>query len=66
MHLQWLHTQSRHLAWAAIKAMPKSRASHTGASRAKDVWHTGWKVRGVPKGQDRRFATRERIPLKGR
>ena len=64
-HLQWLHTQSRHLVWAAIKAMPKSRASHPGASRAKDVRHTCWKVRGVPKGQDRCFAKRERIPLKG-
>jgi hypothetical protein len=62
MHLQWLHTPSRHWAWTAIKAMPKSRASHTGASRAKDVRHSCWKARGVPKGQDRCFAKRGAYP----
>jgi hypothetical protein len=55
-HLQWADTQSLHLAWAAIKAMPPSRASRTGESHDKYIWQTCWKT-GVY-GRDRTDAAR--------
>jgi hypothetical protein len=48
-----LSSPSGPLAWAAVKAIPTSRASHPGASRAQDVRHVCRRVRCVPQGRDR-------------